>query len=183
MDALLSVACFAVVPVVQTGIDDPPDHPRIRNARASMAWRRVAPDSRQENGIANKNTICLWYDGSALDAARFYAATFPNSAVGAVMRAPGDYPSGKEGDVLTVEFSVAGIPCVGLNGGPEFKHNEAFSFQSAPGSGLRPRSRGSQACIRSDDDDDEDRHCRDRGGAAGLTPFCASHFVASPRKS
>jgi len=81
--------------------------------------------------MANKNTICLWYDGTALDAARFYAATFPNSAVGAVMRAPGEYPSGKEGDVLTVEFTVAGIPCVGLNGGPAFKHNEAFSFQIA----------------------------------------------------
>jgi len=81
--------------------------------------------------MANKNTICLWYDRDALDAARFYAATFPDSEVGAVMRAPGDYPSGKEGDVLTVMFTVAGIPCVGLNGGPTFKHNEAFSFQIA----------------------------------------------------
>ena len=81
--------------------------------------------------MANKNTICLWYDGTALDAARFYAETFPNSTVGAVMRAPGDFPSGKQGDVLTVEFSVCGIPCVGLNGGPEFKHTEAFSFQIA----------------------------------------------------
>ena len=81
--------------------------------------------------MANKNTICLWYDGTALDAARFYAATFPNSSVGAVMRAPGDYPDGKQGDVLTVEFTVAGIPCVGLNGGPEVKHNYAFSFQVA----------------------------------------------------
>src|SRR5687767_6568604 len=78
-----------------------------------------------------KNTICLWYDGTAMDAARFYAATFPHSAVGAVMRAPGDYPDGKEADVLTVEFTVAGIPCVGLNGGPEFKHNESFSFMIA----------------------------------------------------
>ena len=79
--------------------------------------------------MANKNTICLWYDGNAMDAARFYAETFPDSAVGTVMRAPGDYPDGKQGDVLTVEFTVAGIPCVGLNGGPAFKHNEAFSFQ------------------------------------------------------
>jgi 2-polyprenyl-6-hydroxyphenyl methylase/3-demethylubiquinone-9 3-methyltransferase len=79
--------------------------------------------------MPSKNTICLWYDRDALDAARFYAKTFPDSAVGAVMRAPGDYPSGKEGDVLTVEFTVIGIPCVGLNGGPEFKQNEAFSFQ------------------------------------------------------
>ena len=81
--------------------------------------------------MTKKNTICLWYDGTALDAARFYAETFPDTAVGAVMHAPGDFPSGKKGDVLTVEFTVVGIPCVGLNGGPEFKHNEAFSFQIA----------------------------------------------------
>lgn len=78
-----------------------------------------------------KNTICLWYDGGAEEAARFYAATFPDSAVKAVHRAPGDYPSGKKGDVLTVEFTVLGIPCLGLNGGPAFPHTEAFSFQVA----------------------------------------------------
>ncbi len=78
-----------------------------------------------------KNTICLWFDGGAEEAARFYAATFPDSSVGAVHRAPSDYPSGKQGDVLTVEFSVMGIPCLGLNGGPAFKHSEAFSFQVA----------------------------------------------------
>jgi predicted 3-demethylubiquinone-9 3-methyltransferase (glyoxalase superfamily) len=78
-----------------------------------------------------KNTICLWYDKDAEAAARFYAETFPDSSVGAVHRAPSDYPSGKAGDVLTVEFTVAGIPCLGLNGGPAFKHNEAFSFQIA----------------------------------------------------
>ena len=76
-----------------------------------------------------KNTICLWYDGTALEAAQFYARTFADSAVGAVHRAPGDYPSGKQGDVLTVAFTVLGIPCLGLNGGPQFKHSEAFSFQ------------------------------------------------------
>ncbi len=78
-----------------------------------------------------KNTICLWYDGDAEDAARFYAKTFPDSSVGAVHRAPGDFPSGKKGDVLTVWFTVMGIPCLGLNGGPAFKHSEAFSFQIA----------------------------------------------------
>ncbi len=78
-----------------------------------------------------KNTICLWYNTDAEEAAQFYAQTFPDSSVGAVYHAPGDYPSGKEGDVLTVEFTVLGIPCLGLNGGPEFKHNEAFSFQVA----------------------------------------------------
>jgi 2-polyprenyl-6-hydroxyphenyl methylase/3-demethylubiquinone-9 3-methyltransferase len=75
-----------------------------------------------------KNTICLWYDRGAEEAARFYAATFPNSTVGAVHRAPSDYPSGKKGDVLTVEFTVLGVACLGLNGGPAFKQSEAFSF-------------------------------------------------------
>ena len=79
----------------------------------------------------SKNTICLWYDKDAEAAARFYAATFPDSAVSAVFHAPSDYPSGKKGDVLTVDFTVLGIPCLGLNGGPVFKHNEAFSFQIA----------------------------------------------------
>ncbi len=79
----------------------------------------------------SKNTICLWYDKDAEEAAKFYAATFPDSSVGAVHRAPGDYPSGKKGDVLTVDFTVCGIPCMGLNGGPTFSHSEAFSFQIA----------------------------------------------------
>jgi 2-polyprenyl-6-hydroxyphenyl methylase/3-demethylubiquinone-9 3-methyltransferase len=81
--------------------------------------------------VIPKNTICLWYDDDAEEAARFYAATFPDSTVGAVHRAPGDYPSGKEGDVLTVEFTVMGIPCIGLNGGPGIQHSIAFSFQVA----------------------------------------------------
>ena len=76
-----------------------------------------------------KNTICLWYNGDAEDAARFYAATFPDSKVTAVHRAPGDYPAGKQGDVLTVEFTVLGIPCLGLNGGAGPAHSDAFSFQ------------------------------------------------------
>ena len=78
-----------------------------------------------------KNTICLWYDKDGLDAARFYAATFPDSKVTAVHKAPSDYPGGKKGDVLTVDFTVLGIPCLGLNGGSTFKHTEAFSFQVA----------------------------------------------------
>ena len=78
-----------------------------------------------------KNTICLWYDSEAEEAARFYASLFPDSAVTAVHHAPADYPAGKAGDVLTVEFTVAGIPCLGLNGGPAFRQTEAFSFQIA----------------------------------------------------
>ena len=81
--------------------------------------------------IPARNTICLLYNRDAEDAARFYAKTFPDSSVGAVHLAPGDFPSGKKGDVLTVEFAVMGIPCIGLNGGPIFKHSEAFSFQVA----------------------------------------------------
>ena len=78
-----------------------------------------------------KNTVCLWFDGSAEDAAWFYAKTFPESSVGTVHHAPGDFPSGKKGDVLTVEFTIMGIPCLGLNGGPAFSPNVAFSFQVA----------------------------------------------------
>ncbi len=78
-----------------------------------------------------KNTICLWYEKDAESAAAFYAATFPDSSVGAIHKAPSDFPGGKAGDVLTVEFTVVGIPCVAINGGPAFKQNEAFSFQIA----------------------------------------------------
>jgi predicted 3-demethylubiquinone-9 3-methyltransferase (glyoxalase superfamily) len=81
--------------------------------------------------MPSKNTICLWYSRDALEAAQFYARTFPDSSVGQVFRAPSDFPSGKEGDVLTVEFTVCGIPCIGLNGGPTFPQSEAFSFQIA----------------------------------------------------
>ena len=81
--------------------------------------------------MISKNTVCLWFNNEALEAAQFYAATFPDSEVKAVHRAPGDYPDGKQGDILVVDFTVAGIPCIGLNGGPAFKHSEAFSFQIA----------------------------------------------------
>jgi predicted 3-demethylubiquinone-9 3-methyltransferase (glyoxalase superfamily) len=81
--------------------------------------------------MESKNTICLWYDKDAEEAARFYAQTFPDSSVGAVHRAPSDFPNGKAGDVLTVDFVVCGLPCLGLNGGPAFTHSEAFSFQIA----------------------------------------------------
>ena len=83
--------------------------------------------------MAPKNTLCLWFDGAAVDAANFYAATFPDSAVGSILRAPSDYPAGKQGDVRTVAFTVAGSPCIGLNGGPQRQHNGSFSFQIATG--------------------------------------------------
>lgn len=102
-----------------------------------------------------KNTVCLWFDKDAEEAARFYAATFPNSNVGAVHKAPGDYPDGKEGDVLTVEFTVCGIPCLGLNGGPVFKQTEAFSFQ-----------------IATDDQDETDRYWNAIVGAGGKESAC-----------
>ena len=107
---------------------------RATARRPTVPNRLPVTHSRQTDvrtSMTSKNTICLWFDGAAEEAARFYAATFPDSSVGAIHRAPGDYPSGKEGDVLTVAFTVMGIPCLGLNGGPTFTHNEAFSFQVA----------------------------------------------------
>jgi 2-polyprenyl-6-hydroxyphenyl methylase/3-demethylubiquinone-9 3-methyltransferase len=94
-------------------------------------WQSVTPQLPRKANMKSKNTICLWFDGDAVDAAQFYATTFADSHVVAIHRAPGDWPSGKQGDVLTVEFTVMGIPCLGLNGGSAFKHSEAFSFQVA----------------------------------------------------
>ncbi len=102
-----------------------------------------------------KNTICLWFDKDAEDAARFYAATFPDSEVSAVHRAPSDYPSGKKGDVLTVQFTVCGIPCLGLNGGPAFRQTEAFSFQ-----------------IATDDQEETDRYWKAIVGNGGQESAC-----------
>src|SRR5690606_31200650 len=96
--------------------------------RCKYTVTRLNDDTEGDPTMA-KNIICLWYDNAAEEAARFYAETFPNSAVTAVHRAPGDFPGGKEGQVLTVEFTVLGVACLGLNGGPHFKHSEAFSFQ------------------------------------------------------
>jgi predicted 3-demethylubiquinone-9 3-methyltransferase (glyoxalase superfamily) len=112
-----------------------------------------------------KNTICVWYDKEAEEAARFYVETFPDSAVTGVHHAPTDYPSGKKGDVLTVEFTVAGIPCLGLNGGPAFKHNQAFSFQ-----------------IATDDQEETDRYWNaivDNGGTANVCGWCQDKWGIS----
>ena len=113
--------------------------------------------------MASKNTVCLWYDGTALDAATFYAETFPDSRVDAVHHAPGDYPDGKQGDVLTVEFTVMGIPCLGLNGGDAFRHDEAFSFQVATDDQAE-----TDRLWNTIDGDAQDRYRRDQGRPARL---------------
>jgi 2-polyprenyl-6-hydroxyphenyl methylase/3-demethylubiquinone-9 3-methyltransferase len=117
-----------------------------------------------------KNTICLWYDKDALDAAEFYAATFPDSTITAVRRAPSDYPSGKAGDVLTVHFTVMGIPCIGLNGGPVFKHSEAFSFQVVT-ENQAETDRYWAAIVGNDGQESQCGWCRDRWGLSWqITP-------------
>ena len=110
-----------------------------------------------------KNTICLWYDKDAEAAARFYAETFPDSKVHAVHRAPADYPSGKKGDVLTVDFTVAGVACIGLNGGTAFKQSEAFSFQIAT-EDQAETDRYWNALIESGGSESECGWCKDRWG-------------------
>lgn len=130
--------------------------------------------------MLSKNTICLWFDGTALDAATFYAATFPDSAVGAVMRAPGDYPAGKQGDVLTVQFRVAGIPCLGLNGGPAFKHTEAFSFQIATDDQAET-DRLWNAIVDNGGEESACGWCRDRWGLSWqITPRVLSAAIVDP---
>jgi 2-polyprenyl-6-hydroxyphenyl methylase/3-demethylubiquinone-9 3-methyltransferase len=120
--------------------------------------------------MVSKNTIFLWYDGGALDAARFYAETFPDSAVGEIHRAPGNYPNGKQGDVLTVEFSVIGIPCVGLNGGPAMKHSEAFSFQIATDDQAET-DRLWSAIVRNGGQESQCGWCKDKWGVSWqITP-------------
>ena len=129
-----------------------------------------------------KNMICLWFDGGAEDAARFYAKTFPDSSVGPVHRAPGDFPSGKQGDVLTVEFTVMGIPCLGLNGGPAFKHSEAFSFQVAT-SDQAETDRYWNAIVGNGGQESECGWCRDRWGISWqITPTVLTEaFTGSDR--
>ena len=119
----------------------------------------------EEIAVTAKNTICIWYDSEAEEAAHFYASVFPDSRVEAVHRAPGDFPSGKEGDVLTVLFTVAGIPCLGLNGGPMFTQSEAFSFQ-----------------IATDDQEETDRYWNaivGNGGAESACGWCKDKWGVS----
>jgi 2-polyprenyl-6-hydroxyphenyl methylase/3-demethylubiquinone-9 3-methyltransferase len=127
-----------------------------------------------------KNTICLWYDRDAEEAARFYARTFPDSSVGEVQRAPGDYPSGQQGDVLVVWFTVLGIPCLGLNGGPTFKHSEAFSFQVATADQAET-DRYWNAIVQNGGQESECGWCKDRWGISWqITPIALTQAIADP---
>ena len=133
--------------------------------------------------MKSKNTVCLWYDGDALDAAQFYAATFPDTQVEAVHRAPGDYPAGKQGDVLTVEFSVMGIPCLGLNGGAAVKHNWAFSFQVATDDQIET-DRLWQAIVDNGGQESACGWCKDRWGLSWqITPRALTAAVTGPDRA
>jgi predicted 3-demethylubiquinone-9 3-methyltransferase (glyoxalase superfamily) len=131
---------------------------------------RTKFQTQRSTSMKPKNTICLWFDKNAEEAARFYAATFPNSEVTAVNEAPGDFPGGKQGQVLTVEFTVLGIPCLGLNGGPQFKHTEAFSFQVATDT-QEETDRYWNAVIENGGEESACGWCRDRWGLSWqITP-------------
>ena len=130
-----------------------------------------------------KNTLCLWYNGDAEAAANFYAATFPDSAVSAVYRAPGDYPDGHQGDVLTVEFTVAGVPCIGLNGGDIFKHSEAFSFQIATDDQAET-DRYWNAIVGNGGEESQCGWCKDRWGLSWqITPRVLTEAMANPDRA
>lgn len=126
-----------------------------------------------------KNTICLWFDREAEQAARFYAETFPDSAVDEIVRAPADFPSGRAGDVLTVRFTVLGIPCLGLNGGPSFRHSEAFSFQVTT-EDQAETDRYWNAIVGNGGQESECGWCKDRWGISWqITPRTLSEALSA----
>ena len=130
-----------------------------------------------------KNTICLWYEGGAEQAAQFYAATFPHSSVSAVHRAPSDNPSSKEGAVLTVEFTVLGVACLGLNGGPMFKHSEAFSFQVATDDQAET-DRYWNAIVNNGGQESQCGWCKDKWGISWqITPTAMTKAYTSPDRA
>jgi len=127
-----------------------------------------------------KNTICLWFDKDAEDAARFYSEVFPDTHVDAVHRAPSDFPSGKEGDVLVVMFTVLGIPCMGLNGGPMFKHSEAFSFQVST-EDQEETDRYWNAIVSNGGEESACGWCKDKWGLSWqITPRALTDAMADP---
>jgi predicted 3-demethylubiquinone-9 3-methyltransferase (glyoxalase superfamily) len=145
-------------------------------ARRSRWWAKGAGKMAKKMA---KNTICLWYDQDAEAAARFYAETFPDSSIGSVHRAPSDYPGGKANNVLTVEFIVAGIPCIGLNGGPTFKHSEAFSFQIATGD-QEETDRYWKAIVGNGGQESQCGWCKDKWGISWqITPRVLTEALAA----
>ena len=131
----------------------------------------------------SKNTVCLWFDDDAVGAARFYAETFPHSSVGKVYRAPADYPGGQQGKVLTVEFTVLGLPCLGLNGGPAFKHSEAFSFQVATDDQAET-DRLWNAIVGHGGQESACGWCKDRWGLSWqITPRALTEALADPDRA
>ena len=131
----------------------------------------------------NPVTICLWYDKDAEAAARFYAKTFPNSHVGNIVPAPSDYPSGKAGDVITVDFTVLGVPCIGLNGGPQFKHNEAFSFQVSTTT-QEETDRYWNAIVSDGGKESACGWCKDKWGVNWqITPVALTKAIADPDRA
>jgi 2-polyprenyl-6-hydroxyphenyl methylase/3-demethylubiquinone-9 3-methyltransferase len=165
------------------GIDDGALADPPGAVRACGLTRCGRPRWRNEMTHPARNTICLWYDRDAEQAARFYAATFPDSSVGAILRAPADYPSGKEGDVLTVDFVVLGIPCLGLNGGPSIRHNEAFSFQVATADQAET-DRYWNAIVGNGGQENVCGWCRDKWGVFWqITPIVLTQALASPDRA
>jgi predicted 3-demethylubiquinone-9 3-methyltransferase (glyoxalase superfamily) len=133
--------------------------------------------------MISKNRICLWYEGGAVDAANFYAETFPDSSVGTIHRAPGDYPDGKQGNVLLVEFTVVGIPCIGLNGGPQFKQSEAFSFQITT-EDQAETDRLWNAIVSNGGEESACGWCKDRWGLSWqITPRVLSEAMSNPDRA
>jgi predicted 3-demethylubiquinone-9 3-methyltransferase (glyoxalase superfamily) len=153
--------------------------PRWPAAYGVEAPRRALIEHQELRNMKPKNTVCLWFDKDAHEAARFYAATFPDSEVTAVHKAPGDYPGGKRGDVLTVEFTVLGIPCLGLNGGPQFRHSEAFSFQIATDN-QQETDRYWNAIVGNGGTESRCGWCRDRWGLSWqITPRALTEALAA----
>jgi predicted 3-demethylubiquinone-9 3-methyltransferase (glyoxalase superfamily) len=144
--------------------------PKLTNTLDARREPSHRSQHEEHTSMQPKNTICLWFDKDAEEAARFYAATFPDSKVAAVHRAPGDFPGGKQGEVLTVDFTVCGVPCIGLNGGPAFKHSEAFSFQIATDN-QEETDRYWNAIVNNGGRESECGWCKDRFGLSWqITP-------------